>query len=422
MLLATNGFLSLKCRLSLCVTFFVYMTGIISVSVNAQESDYRLNEIWFTQPIDHNRPDGNSFKQQIHILQPKEVPSDTKVFFVLGNETDATQEGLIKLYRTYGSPKDMIFIQAEHRGYGQSLSEGDQTKPDYVRVAQALNDYHRVVEYLKPKFPGQWIAAGYSYGGALVINFAHQFPQDVDAILSSSAPIYWPFLVPQYSRQVNENLGEGFVKRLMSHNSSLMLQHPYDEQWQQRELLTALSVGLTQRESMQWLKPYVSALSYLPTSWFTGLLSKVVPEEAFGWAMKRIPQSVTYNQAKTGTWNWYTWKYQQCTEVGTFFSDSPFVYSEVEHIEDCRQTFGEDPGYFQQDPWDVANMIDEVKVPQVIVAGAKDPWTRIGVQPDHNYHNIDYVYVEQGYHCPDRDSQVLGESVMVRLREKLTGK
>jgi len=158
---------------------------------------YELTSQTFVQPIDHNNPDGETFEQEILILKPEEAALDSPVFFILGNESDATLEELSKLYRAYGSPKNIVFIQAEHRGYGQSItSDDDQSLPHYIQIDQALADYHQVVTAFKTEYTGSWMAAGYSYGGGLVINFAYQYPDDVKVILASSAVIDWPFYMP----------------------------------------------------------------------------------------------------------------------------------------------------------------------------------------------------------------------------------
>lgn len=382
----------------------------------ADQANFKIVENWFTQPVDPSIPKGRQFKQQFFVLTPDGVENDATVFFVLGNETDSTENLLTKLYHAYGSPTDMIFILSEHRGYGQSLTDEPQTVPEYVRVEYALSDYHRLITALKKDYTGKWLAGGYSYGGALVLNFAHEYPQDVDAILSSSAPIHWPFEIPQYSKQARENLGEDFTKRLYEHINNIEVVEPYDQSWQTRERYIVLISILAQRTDMQDIKGYISVLSYLPTSMFTWFLEQLLPSGVDDWTKKRIPKPLPVKQAKSGHFNWYTWKYQQCSQVGTFFSGIPFNYRFEEHVADCKATFGKEPEYLTAKPWDVASMIPEITIPQVIVSGGKDPWMQLGVKPGHPFRNIDFVYVAEGFHCPDKEDVLLGSSVMTKLR------
>jgi pimeloyl-ACP methyl ester carboxylesterase len=400
---------------------FILVGCVLTVSANAEIEPYLLSEVWLDQPVDHNQPEGEKFEQQVFLLEPEGVGPGARVFFALGGEGDATREALLGLYEDYGNPENMVFILAEHRGYGQSISRDDQTKPEYVTVDQALRDYHRVVEHFKGKFGGQWIAAGYSYSAALVINFAHDFPEDTDVILASSAPIRWPFLIPGYGQQVQDNLGSGLSKRLASHIKNLKPEHPYDKTWKKRERLTAFVVGLSQYEATRGLLPYVNALSYLPTGLFTSALEFLDRQGASdGWVDGRVPGVMSYDKAYTGLWNWHTWKYQQCTEVGTFFFGAPFDYMEEEIVADCKRSFDESPKFFENDGWNVSRMIDQVSVPQVFVVGGMDPWAHLGVRPDHQHTDIDYIYDPDGFHCPDREDKELAARVMSALLARLT--
>ncbi|BFM14862.1 hypothetical protein R50073_10450 [Maricurvus nonylphenolicus] len=396
--------------------FYLFIVCSIAPPLYAKEHTFTITEQWFTQPTDHSSPQEQTFKQQLIVLTPDQASKDSDILFILGNETDATKESLIKLYHAYGSPKDVTFIQAEHRGYGQSITQGPQANPGYVSVESALQDYNRVIHHLKQTYTGRWMAAGYSYGGALAINFGHQFPNAVDAILASSAPIHWPFLIPQYDQQVMKNLGSALVSRLHRHASQLKPEKLYDQNWQDRELLTALTVALSQRSDSQHYKPYINGLSFLPTSLFINFLHALLPEEAYTWSENRIAQSLSYEKAQTGEYNWYTWKYQQCNELGSFFAQGAFNYTQQDHINDCIASFEKSPEYFNKEPWDVAGMLDKLSIPAIVVSGGRDPWIQIGVQPDHSYSHIDYFYSENGHHCPDRESHKLGEKVFKALR------
>ena len=176
---------------------------------------YPIRQVVFAQPLDHAVPDGPTFEQYVVILEPAGVSVDSPVLFVLGGEGNATDARLIRLYEAYGAPQDVIFVQAEHRGYGESLShDEDQSVPAYVTVDQALADFDAVIQELKAQFTGPWAVAGYSYAGGLAIDLAARYPGDVDAVLSSSGVVDWPFTMDAYDSKVRVVFGEDTYGRV----------------------------------------------------------------------------------------------------------------------------------------------------------------------------------------------------------------
>lgn len=168
-----------------------------------KKRNYEYVHRTISQPVDHSDSEGMSFDQHIDIIIPEGCSSSAPVFFHLGEEHELEEETLLLFYDAYGKRNDIIYIQAEHRGYGQNItSDKDQSVPSYVRIDQALADYHNVIQTLKEEFNGPWMGAGYSYGGGLVINFAAKYPTDVKVILSSSGVIDWPFMMDAYDHQM----------------------------------------------------------------------------------------------------------------------------------------------------------------------------------------------------------------------------
>lgn len=377
------------------------------------------------QPVDHGNPDGKTYNQEIKILVPNGAKADSPVFFILGNESDHTEKKLRKWYFAYGAPDDVIFVQAEHRGYGQSITDDDQSTPGYLRIDQALADYHRVVETLKKEYNGPWMAAGYSYGGGLVINFAYEYPEDVKVILASSAVVDWPFFLYEYEEQVKINLGEGLYKRLAGHIGNLTPEKMFDDTWYEREFLICMSIGVSQYKDYTSLRPVLSILSYLPTRSFVDMLrwlDRLVANEA-GWtsALSFGKQGLNRTEALTGKHNWYTWKYQQCHETGVFHiskdRDGIFSKSEDDIIGECKAMFGEDPPAAPDPSWNPRAMIEKIKIPQVYVVGGMDPWKKIGLEPENKEMADSYIFVPDGFHCPDREDSELGKKVLSKMLE-----
>lgn len=382
---------------------------------------YSLKTEWFSQPVDHDNPDAGSFRQQVLFLTPENVTNHPDIMFVFGNENDATEAFLEKFANGYGVRDSLVYVMPEHRGYGQSITEGDQTSPEYVSVKQALADYHAVISEIKSRYSRKIMGAGCSYGGSLAINFASEYADDLDVVLASSAPIDWPFVIPEYSKQVEINLGERFTQRLNAHMINLEPQALYDDNWVWRERLTALTTAMSQNGDAQQFIPIVRNAAELPTPLFTQMLETSFPDESIAeldkWAKNRIAQPVSYEMAKTGAFNWHTWKYQQCHEFGSFFSGYPFTQSESDHLRDCAVSFGGAESSYQGKSWPVASHLSQISIPIVVVTGGRDPWKWLGVRPGHTYSNIDFVYIEDGFHCPDRGSPEIGHAVFEKLHQ-----
>jgi len=409
---------------TVCVLEIIMAAPITAASDT--ETPYKVFTHWITQPVDHERPFGQKFKQEVMILIPEKARSNSPVFFNLGGEGDCTEAGLIGLYEDYGEPENIIFVRAEHRGYGQSLTnDEDQSVPAYITIDQALADYHKVARIFKWLFHGPWMAAGYSYSGGLVVNFARNYPNDAKVILVSSGVIDWPFLMDEYDRQMRINLGENLYSRLAYHMSKLTPAEIFDETWQEREFLHWMSLGLTQYAEYQSFMPLIGLLSYLPTKAFMRtlhFLDRVVLDgwvESIVWSM--VVPKLTREEALDGTYNWRMWKYQQCTQTGTFWiSYGPgglFTRSEEEICEECRATFDIDPALAPWPRWNPRSMIDELSIPQVYVVGGNDPWKDLCLKQGQKPLNSTYFFVPEGLHCPDRSDTELGKKVLAEMLE-----
>ncbi|MBU2643735.1 hypothetical protein KKI24_03440 [bacterium] len=387
-------------------------------------SGYRIERQTLLQPVDHENPGGETFEQEIHILTPDGATNSSPVFFVLGNEKDAKPDEIIQLHTAYGEPDQVIFILVEHRGYGQSVTtDPDQACPEYLTIEQTLADYHRFVTIYKETYHGPWMAGGYSYGGGLVVHYAYLYPEDVQVILSSSGIVDPPFFIPEYDWQVKTNLGPYLYGQMARHTNALKPMEPFDQTWLEREFLMNMSSGISQRAELQPLVPLFRILSFLPTQLFIRILRwldrKAPAGEGWTGAISFGKQALSREEAITGEYNWYTWKYQQAKETGTFFvSDEPhglFCKTREETIEECRLMFGEDPPAVVNPPWNIREMLESLKVQVVFVNGGRDPWYAICQKKVDWIKEEDYFFVEDAHHCPDKIDHELGKRVFSRV-------
>jgi len=392
--------------------------------------NYKIIHKIIRQPVDHANPGGPQLDQHVDILIPEGTPSDAPVFFNLGNEQDLTDEHLIERYQLHGDEYPLIYVQAEHRGYGQSLShDEDQTVPSYVRIDQALADAHQVITQLKIEYTGPWMAAGWSYGGGLVINFAVNYPNDVKAILCSSGVVDWPFLNVAYERQVRKAFGEAAYRRLIKHSKNLKPNELFDENWLNREFLRVLIIGLTQMGEYKKQRSFFQLFTLLPTRlvikflrWTDTLLSE---EQGWYYALSLSKKNLTREEALSCKYGWRVWRYQQCAETGVYFSsegDNVLFMRTPEDIRaECRALFGMEPAYGDRPTWSPRKMLERLTVPMIYVAGGQDPWFALGIELDYEIKKGKYFFVPDAQHGPDRDDRELARQVLDEMLKYAKG-
>jgi pimeloyl-ACP methyl ester carboxylesterase len=390
-------------------------------SSKMQLKDYTIIHKIIQQPVDHADPDGPKLDQHVDILIPEGTPPDAPVFFNLGNEQDLTDEHLTDRYALHGDSYSLIYVQAEHRGYGQSLTQDeDQSVPSYVRIDQALADAHKTIRLLKQEYSGPWMAAGWSYGGALVINFAVNYPEDVKVILCSSGVVDWPFLNTVYEQQVRKSFSEGSYRRLVRHCRNLRPQELHDDNWLNREFLRAVVMGLTQKPEVRNLRPYFELMTILPT-WPLLKILRLTDrlfsgKEGWYYALSMAKRELSRDEAATGKYGWRVWRYQQCIETGVFQASESdkglFVSAAAEIDAECRALFDMEPPYDGKPLWSPREMLDRLTVPMIYVAGGKDPWFALGIERDYRISNGRYFYLPDAQHCPDRHDAVLARQVL----------
>jgi len=381
---------------------------------------------WMEQPIDYRNVEAGTFKQQISIFTPKKADVSSPVFFIVGNEGPITDLKMKMLYKAYGSPDDIIFFRIEHRGYGKSItSDQDQTVPTYVTVDNALRDYHRVVTKYKEIYTGPWIAAGYSYGGGLSINYGYKYPDDIVGVLSSSGVVDWSFFMDTYDEQVRINLGNELYAKLMNHTENLRPNNVFDDNWMSRELILAYATGFSQYSGYDFLLPLFKALVKLKTKNFVRILkfldSVFAQRGAKNYAESNSKLNLSHKEALTNRYSWRYWRWQQFTETGVFWksSEDKGIYQRtLEDLkQECQLLFKVDPPLLDKSIWNVDVMVEELKIPLIYVNGGKDPWKGVCLRPDFPIKQGKYFYFPEGKHCPDGQKKQYGCQVFTEVRK-----
>lgn len=135
-------------------------------------------EIMLLQPVDHRKPDGKTFSQQIFVSY---VDSLAPVVVVTeGYNASFHRSELASLLRC-----NQIII--EHRYFEDSRPDSIDWR--YLNGFQAASDHHRVIELFKPVFRGKWITTGISKGGETVMYHSYYYPRDVDVRVPYVGPL-----------------------------------------------------------------------------------------------------------------------------------------------------------------------------------------------------------------------------------------
>ncbi|MGZ3721954.1 MAG: alpha/beta fold hydrolase [Bdellovibrionales bacterium] len=394
------------------VLFFGLVCGIQAVA------DSAVIDRYITQPVDHEKKNGPSFQQHVQILTPPGVKKTAPVVFMLGGEFGNSTEGLKALAAAYGAENDLNFIQADHRGYGSYSKDTDQSVPRYVTVKQAVADFHTAIQALRKEFTGPWIVLGYSYAGAVAVELASDFPDDVDVLITSSAPLDWPFYYTGQDQRLRHALGPKLYANLAARIQSLQPATVGDANWLERGFLQLFGVGVAQYQKAQPGIQLLQKTADISTPDLLAMLHKIdhenVGDMKVNFAHAEGARQVSLDDAKTGKFHGHFYIYQRCMEIGTFFgasaTPSVFTQSEEEFRRTCQELFGAQAG--QQKTWSVRAAMENLKVPLISVVGEQDPWAAVGRKVGEPAPRGELIVVPGGLHCPDRDDPAYAAKVI----------
>lgn len=136
--------------------------------------------MFIQQPVNHNQPDGDKFKQKVCIL-----------FRGYDRPTIMVTEGYLwtdfRDIEDIGKNLNANMVHVEHRNFGESFNQ-DKGKWEYETGAQASADLHAVYRALKPLFRGKWMSAGTSKNGETSMDYAYYYPNDMDLASAFCSP------------------------------------------------------------------------------------------------------------------------------------------------------------------------------------------------------------------------------------------
>ena len=160
---------------------YKWLKSLPDVEVNPIKPDNIFSEayeIFITQPIDHNNPEGPKFKEQLflsHVDKEKPMVVELDGYAVNNRTTE-----LAKILNCNQ-------IMVEHRYFGESVPSPFDWK--YLTIKQAADDQHRIIELFKQYYQSKWISTGISKGGSCVIFHRYFYPNDIDVSVPYVGPL-----------------------------------------------------------------------------------------------------------------------------------------------------------------------------------------------------------------------------------------
>jgi pimeloyl-ACP methyl ester carboxylesterase len=141
---------------------------------------YRFFNLTYDQPADHRNPSGTRFQQSVTLLH-----RDVSAPMVLYGSGYFIFPGDGRTELTKMVNGNQLYI--EHRFFGSSRpAPADWTT---LTIGQAADDYHRLIQALKPIYGGKWLVTGGSKGGMAALFHRRFHPDDVDGTVAYSAPL-----------------------------------------------------------------------------------------------------------------------------------------------------------------------------------------------------------------------------------------
>ena len=138
---------------------------------------------YFTQPLDHDRPELGSFRQRVvisHIGFDRPTVIVTEGYGASYALSPRYREELSKMFNT-----NMVFV--EYRYFLESTPQPRDWQ--YLTAESSADDLHAVRQALKDIYPGKWISTGISKGGQTTMLYRTFYPDDVDISVPYVGPL-----------------------------------------------------------------------------------------------------------------------------------------------------------------------------------------------------------------------------------------
>ena len=153
--------------------------GVEVTEITPQNGYERQFELLFSQPVDHNNPEGLQFKQRVYLSH---INIDAPVVFMpsgySANPITVSQVSeILNANQIYAEQRYM------------STSNENPRDWQHLTMEQTSADFHKIVLQLKSIYNNAWLSYGASKNGIAALFHRRYYPDDVDAVFTKVTPL-----------------------------------------------------------------------------------------------------------------------------------------------------------------------------------------------------------------------------------------
>ncbi len=245
------------------------LPGVTADRAVTERSGYSYYVLHFTQPVDHDVPDGATFQQEVSLLHRDEA---APMIVQTSGYWDYYLDSPVELAGLLAGNQ----ISIEHRFFAGSRPQpADWSK---LTIAQMAADQHAIIRALRTIYPGKFITTGGSKGGMTAVYHRRFYPDDVDGTVPYVAPLsfgapdlrYTAFVDtvgPPACRQAVRDV----AKEMLANRRAVLLSRAQTEAVADSDSYTRVELGAAVESSIVslewafWQYHGVTACSQVPT-------------------------------------------------------------------------------------------------------------------------------------------------------------
>jgi hypothetical protein len=158
----------------------------------------RCYKVTIKQPVDHAKPDGATFKQQLFVTH-RGCDRPTVIADWGYSWEYFYDDELSTLFQSNA-------IWVEHRFQGASVPVGADWDWTQLTIENGAGDVHRVIESFKHLYGANWVSTGASKGGITATYHSYFFPDDLNGAIPYVAPASRSRIDPSYQLYLDSRL------------------------------------------------------------------------------------------------------------------------------------------------------------------------------------------------------------------------